>query len=456
MSKQLLDFVKKSSLFKANYVESQYQGWSEKKLQRELAGYRDYCLSTISFERDRNPNNLSILVEGFRRFLPDESLLKQCALYMENIIISDPLFEQAYPRNEDHQAVNALVGMKKSEIDRAAVASAVNYVKSLQNALKSEFVKLVPLSYLHEPPEEIPVFFPKNLFSDLLPQDLLRFFRSNAQVSPLYKTGRGWAIGQPKDLEPCRAISIHFGDDHRSGMIYFLNQQEITSFDEDTGKVEFVVHHPSDPPEPPLFENWINQSINKTAHNVFERVFNEIGIANRMKANYLTSSTFVADLLSQDLPTSDATFHSSIMNLVLDLNLPVLEGVSLDSILEIRQKDGEVFQNFRLDLETKLRTLRQIDDTHKLKAEIENVTHELSEVQVNEVNKKIAKIKRRMVSDVFILVGGLVTIIQAEGIGIPLLSYGMSKGYQTYNEYKNEIKENPAFFLWKLKERKGN
>lgn len=456
MSKQILEFAKKSPLFKNKHFENHYQGWSEQKLRQELAEYRNFCLHAITFERNEEPTNLSILTEGFRSFLPNKSLLKQCALYLDEIIINDPLFDQAYPRNEDHKAVNTFFDMENSEINRPQVAAAVNFIKDFEYSIKTGFVTFVPLSYFHEPPKEIPVFFPENLFSNLLPPDLLKFFRANVQVRPLYKSDHGWLVGKSQDLKPCRAISIQFGNDHSSDMIYFLHEQEVVSIDEDTGKVEFAMRMPLHPPRVSLFENWINQSINKTAHNVFTRVFDEIEIANRMRANYLTTSTFVADLLSKTIPTTSDALQPDVTNIVLDINLPVLEGLSLDKILEIRKKDGEVFKNFRLDLEKKLRMLRRIDDPHKLRVEIKNVSHELAEVQVNEINKKISKIKRRMVSDAFILVGGLTTIFQAEGIGIPLLTYGMSKGYQTYNEYMTEIKENPAFFLWKLKNEKAS
>ncbi len=290
------------------------------------------------------------------------------------------------------------------------------------------------------------------LFPLTLSIDEPSFFRDQAQVYPLHKVDRGWALGQPEELAPCRAIGIHFSDDIRSSMIYFLAQQEILSFDKETGVMSFVQRLPEEPPDEHLFENWVFQSINKTALAVFERVYNEVQTAHNLNATYLTNSSFVADLLNAKLLAPTGSVKTEVLNLVLDLELPVMEGVSFDRVIDIREKDGEVFQNFRVDLEKKLRTLRQIDDVDKLRTEMENVAHELSEVQVNEVNKKIAKIKRNMVSDAFILVGGLATIIQAEGLGIPVLTYAVTKGLRTYNEYVSDIRDNPAFFLWKIKD----
>lgn len=130
----------------------------------------------------------------------------------------------------------------------------------------------------------------------------------------------------------------------------------------------------------------------------------------------------------------------------------MLKNTTLNNVLEIREKDGEAFKNFRTELEKKLRGLRQFSDMDKLKTEMENVSHELSEVQVHEIDRKIANIKRKMIPDAFILVFGLTAVIQANGIGIPALLYAIDKGFKTYNEYITSVKENPAFFLWKIKE----
>ena len=105
-------------------------------------------------------------------------------------------------------------------------------------------------------------------------------------------------------------------------------------------------------------------------------------------------------------------------------------------------------------MEQKLRSLRQISDLDELKIEIENVSHELAEVQIHNIDKKLSDIKRRMTSDIFIFVGGLAALIQAEGLGIPALTYAISKGYRTYNDYISDVRDNPAFFLWKVKDKK--
>ena len=212
---------------------------------------------------------------------------------------------------------------------------------------------------------------------------------------------------------------------------------------------------PPTPPDTGLFENWVSQSINRTSYTVFKQVLDELIIAQRMKASYLTNSTFVADLLNRNMAPSGRNLREDVLSLSLTLELPIVQGISLKKILEIRRKEGESFQSFRLELEKRLRNLRQIEDTDKLQIEIENVAHELYEVQVNEVNKKMSQLKRNLVSDAAIIIGGLCTFFQTEGIGIPFLAYGIGHGLKTYGDYQAEKTANSAFFLWKLKQGQG-
>jgi len=58
--------------------------------------------------------------------------------------------------------------------------------------------------------------------------------------------------------------------------------------------------------------------------------------------------------------------------------------------MDIRNNDGEAFQNFRMELEKHLRELRLENDPENLKLKRENLVHELTEVQVHAVNEKFA------------------------------------------------------------------
>jgi len=54
----------------------------------------------------------------------------------------------------------------------------------------------------------------------------------------------------------------------------------------------------------------------------------------------------------------------------MGLDLPLLENVTLEHILDIREKDGEVFENFRMELEKQLREMRTIAESSKNKNKV--------------------------------------------------------------------------------------
>ena len=320
----------------------------------------------------------------------------------------------------------------------------------MNKLLDSGFIDFLPLSYLHEPPKEIPITYSDVLFSDVLPPEVLAFFQANAKVVPIKKGEGNWYIDPKADLIPCRAIDVSFEAETQRSFPYMLFGIENASFDEKTGYFEFRQTMPNNPPSVQEFNNWVTQSINQAARRYFNEIFKEVSLSDAYGAAFLTQSSFVHQLLGKTLPLS-ANLKTDVLNLSLDLSLPILENVTLNHILDIRKKDGESFENFRIELEQQLRELRTINDPDELSIRLENVTHEIVDVQIREVEKNIARIKRKMFPDALILVGGLAAVIQAQGLGIPALVYAIQNGVKTYQEYIAGVREKPAYFLWKLK-----
>jgi hypothetical protein len=452
--KDMQDFTERSPLFKKKHIDDDYRFLSDESLRRELALYRECSLQAADRYAARGKRELSVFTDTSGSFLPDEALLKQCALYVENVIIDDPIFRHTAPRNKSVEALNALFGINQGvEVDRRELAHSAAYISRLLPAIQADFVQLLPVSYFHEPPKEIPITYSENLYADALPEALLNWFRSAAEVYPLTKGDRGWYSLPDEPLRPCRAIGVHFrGHPSYLDPVFFLTQLEVLSVDEETGIVETVQTFPDAPPSAEWFITWVYQSVNQAARRFFETVYKEFYFACRVGSTYLTKSPFVANLLGEVWhPGQD--LQTDVISAVLQLELPILEGVSLNQIIELRQKDGEAFQNFRVELAKHLRKLRRTTDPRELEIQMQNVSHELSEVQVNEVNKKIASAKRGMFADALILVGGLAATVQTQvgGWGIAaLIAYAAEKGLNTYSEYVSQVRENPAFFLWKL------
>jgi hypothetical protein len=349
--------------------------------------------------------------------------------------------------------MNSYLGMENLGINRKEIAEAATYMNRKRMAIACDFIKFMPISYLHEPPKEIPMRYSEILFSDILPPEILEYFKKKAEVVPLRRGKKGWYSIDGDELVPCRGINITFESDNPNrAFINMLFQTEFLSSEENNHSFNVIQRLPEEPPDPDTFNNWVIQSVNTAAGNFFGSIQQEIVLANKIGSTYLTYSPFVYNLLLQEFH-NEKELKADVLNAVLTLELPILQKVSLEDLLDIRQKEGEAFLNFRVELEKHLRELRLITDYDVLRVQTQNVTHELSEVQVNEITKKIAKVKSGMFADALILVGGLVATIQANGLGMLALIYAIEHGYKTYNEYITQVKENPAFFLWKVKEK---
>ena len=110
---------------------------------------------------------------------------------------------------------------------------------------------------------------------------------------------------------------------------------------------------------------------------------------------------------------------------------------------------GEEFQNFRLHLEKQFRDLRLVKDPEERKIKAENAFHELNEVQIHAINQKMSQIKKTNVFlDGIIAVGSLLAAIPTSGWSIIATA---GRGVKPFMDSENQIKQNPAFFLWKVK-----
>ena len=162
----------------------------------------------------------------------------------------------------------------------------------------------------------------------------------------------------------------------------------------------------------------------------------------------MAKSQFTSDLLSQTIAKSNV--DSELANLSLNLELPILNEMSVKDLMSIRTQSGEAFYNFRTELNSKLLNLRGLSDKDELQRELENISYEMNNLQVNEVKKEYRKIVKSFGVDTAILTGSLVTSFFTGGLTLIGAAGALAKGGMDYVKYLNEVKENNGYFLWKL------
>ena len=450
MANTTFDFLTESFLFDERYIEDNFRMVSEQELYTELQKYREHIQENYIdiVDEIQNKSELNVTIESAGK-LPDEQLLKQLALYMDRVVTSDPIFEFTSTKSGIHTPMSKLMGVNpNSEIDRIQLACNAKYMKQTTPLVSAQFVKYVPISLIHEPPKELPILYSSNNFSSELSEDLYAFFYENAKVSNVIIKDGIMSYKEDDKLSPGTAIVINFDREYiRKGHIYQFMKSKIVSLDEKTGLCKIMQYIPESISNKD-FEDWVKNSINRAAIEEFRTTLNETILAKKLKCMYMAKSQFTSDLLSRIIAKS--SIDADLANLSMKLELPVLNKISIEDLVNIRTSSGEAFYNFRTELNSKLLSLRGLTDKGELEREIENISYEMNQIQVNEVNKEYRKIAKSFGMDVALLTGSLITSFFTGGLTMIGAAGALAKGGVDYIKYLNEVKENNGYFLWKL------
>ncbi len=453
MAKILFDFLSESFLFNDKHIIEKYSRISEKELEKELIKYREYSLSkanTLLNDIRSSDKYLSVTMQGFDSFLPTENLVKQCALYMDAVVVNDPLFRLTSPSSKVNSVMRQYEGLKAEDgINKEDLLEAIIYMKNLTPAVAADFASFFPMSFIHEPSEELPVYASENYFSDILPPELLKWFQKRAKVFSMKKEDDGWVVLD--SLQVGRAIFIEFEGHNGRSSFYKLYESETLSSNEETRMATIRMSLPKEPPELDYFNAWVFQSTNRSARALYDEVMAEIYYSSVMGNSYFTRSPMVTELLDYQFGATKGVRETSSM-LGLNLDLPSIKNVTLEKLMSVRTNDGEAFHNFRMALSKQLRELRSISDPELLENKLKNIAHEFEDVQINEIGKKIRQLKRSVLAESIVFIAalcassyyGLSTLLPALG-GI---GWG---GIRSSNDKWTAIKDNPAYFLWKVK-----
>lgn len=451
MANKCISFLLDSFLYLNTSVESNYSAYQDNDIIRELQRYREYVLKNledIQAEIKHTYDKLNISIESFGT-LPTEELYKQLVLYMDQVVIPDPLFELTEERNQLSDTVGRYIGFQKTNtFDRRKLVDVINYIKCISPLIESKFVVMLPISLIHESPKEIGINYSPTAFSDVIPTPILEQYRSIVKVYNLEKSGKGLIMDPQKALKVGTQIYVDFPDEIKTmGCMYQYMLQEVVDYDESTGLAQFRMYIP-DTVEESTFYHWVNQSINQAANHHFKEKYAELVLAHKCGCMYLTQSPLTSKILQTviERPTKEC----EIANMAMKLDLPVINELPITDILEIRNNYGEAFHNFRDELNSKLVGLDAVSDSESFKRQLDNISYELTNIQVKDVEKECRKISRTLKLDALACTGSLITSYATGGITAVGAAAAFIKGISDIGKYYTEVQEHNGLFLWKL------
>lgn len=451
MSKKCLSFLNESFLFQNKYIDSGFSNYNDDELRNELQRYRDFVLANydeIKKEIQNESNNLNVSVETFNK-LPNTDLYKQLVLYIDQVVIPDPLFKLTDVHTPFHDGISRLIGVKKNKnFERKRLVDAIIYIKRISLLVNQNFVVMLPISLMHEEPKEIPLKYSPTAFADVLPINILEYYRSIANVVNTEKDETGLIMNFNKPLIPGTEIYVRFPDDERitgSGYLYVTSKH--LGYDEKSGHAQIGFRTAEDISEEE-FNCWVNQSINQAAIHHFASKYKELVFAKKNGCMYLSQSSLTSNILKKAIeqPTKD----EELASMAMQLELPLLNQLPIYDILNIRQNYGEAFHNFRTELNSKLLSVADIDDGEALRKQLETISYELNCLQVKEVQKEYRKIVRKLKLDAIACTGSLISTFAMGGITAVGAATAFVKGVADINKYFTDVHEHNGFFLWKL------
>jgi hypothetical protein len=447
MGSILFDFLTESLLFNPVHVDEQFRTVAEEDLAKELANYREFCLAHLLELQGEASSPSSILRVYAGEHRTSIATLKRSAFYVEQYVLPDPLFPLTRPSTAFSEAFKESLSIPAKGIDREALAEAVKYLRDLTAMVASNYVKFLPVSYLFEPPDELPVYYSENEFIDLLQPEVMAFFRERAMTRRLTKAKDGWLM---EELDVCRAITIDFRDDDTPHVaIYHLFEQQLVRKDDITGIVTFRQYMPDTLPSRPYFDRWVRQSVHRTAAEYYYELTTEMLMTAQLGASYLSTSPFKHEVLQRFFPTKNGV-TTRTAETFLNLELPFLDQIDTETLMQVRNNDGEVFQSFRHELERQFWDLQGESDPEKRRVRAEKVIFELGTVQHSALSMKVKDLRRGALAQATIITATLIGSIALGGLTVLAPIIGVANGISTAINYRKETRHNPAFFLWKV------
>jgi len=176
LSKLVYSFLKDSFLFNDSFIVNSYFKISEKEIEKELENYRNFILKNINTlyeEVTINANQIKI-------FNIDNSIdllkIKQMSFYLDQVIITDSLFEMTTPINSVQNTFSEYLGVQNKTIDRKKLVETIQKFKNAEVLVDATYLKFFPTSYFFELKSEIPISYSKTQYSDILPINLMEFY----------------------------------------------------------------------------------------------------------------------------------------------------------------------------------------------------------------------------------------------------------------------------------------
>jgi hypothetical protein len=449
LSHTSFEFLSSSLLFDISLLREKYASVSNAEMKKILSDYREYCTKNIhKIKAEINSEEGLLRCFGSGQLASLESL-KRTALYVEQTVLSDPIFSLSNFSSEFEDALYEYAGLPYNRpVNKEAVASVVENFLATRPMVVAGYLKYYP-STLYTDHHDVVLSNVDPRHNQAIPEAALNIYRSSAQIrSVIHQNGKPLILS---DLHRCQEIFIKFqGVEGGGGSVYKSMIQKISSIDRERNEVSSNILISERLPTQSEFDDFVQKNLVMSATGHYKKLLEEISVATDLNAVFSTQSPFTDKILKSSSAEKLRGIRENAIECVLKMQLPFMDKISAQDLMSIRQNDGEEFSNFRANLEGRLRDLRAESDPSILREKIADLEHELSVVQIRALDMKVKSVRRVALADVGIATLGLAAGIATSGWSLLGTLAATLQGVKSFSEYQDKVRENPCYFLWKV------
>jgi hypothetical protein len=232
-------------------------------------------------------------------------------------------------------------------------------------------------------------------------------------------------------------------------MMFQLARTTVTADEDDPTHFTFLMDRDSIPPAPEEFAGWVRQSVNQFAGNIYSSIARDVTNAASVQAMLLTDSNLMVDLLSHG--GRPFGIDAQIAELVLQLQLPVLDGISEANLMRVRSDQPDAFEAFKIQLERGLTSIGEERDAAARKRQLENLRHELT-LRTREAELAFKRLRNAMAKDVALGAVSLAASYFTHGVSA-VVAFGAARdAIKRWNEFQSSAQSTPGHFLFRLQQ----
>lgn len=403
MSRLAINLLIDSGLVTAAGRRVDLSGLPDDEVSARISQYINGRAQTIKDELESFESSSSLnALFGSESTEATETKLLPSALVYQSIIIDDPLVSAS------------------STISLATIEEGVRLFCKYFHLIKADLIKIMPLSLLNRPSDEVPLLHSDDAFRSSIPDELHDFIHGRARLKSVVRDQNGRMLVLNEDASEKRrtALNVGFsGDFWKKGVQLYLFQT-IEKVDEvDGGGRCEQVWEPDKCLDKEKFDRWAYQTINQAMRVRLKNIYNETKLAGELGHTYVTESEFESELLSRS--GTENVSSSSRPCKFFDANKALINVDSPETILELREKYPAAFERFNSSVLYAVEHLKDVEpENFEAKAQL-YFTNEILP-QIDELRGNARAIARSATKGALVSLGGITTAMLS-GSALPLV-----------------------------------